>query len=110
MAELPVKSVNTGTLSLVGPTPASSTGILNRPHPRLRFARVGATAWTEQPSLAINASCTVAALWPERIGGLVSYAGYDIIDVSGQRHPVSHLWSASAGISIFSRPSADANA
>jgi pimeloyl-ACP methyl ester carboxylesterase len=36
-----------------------------------------------------NASCVAAALWPERIGGLVSYAGYDIIDVSGQRHPVA---------------------
>ena len=34
-----------------------------------------------------NASCVVAALWPERIGGLVSYAGYDIIDISAQRHP-----------------------
>ncbi|RAJ19972.1 alpha/beta fold hydrolase [Pedobacter cryoconitis] len=33
-----------------------------------------------------NSSCTVAALWPEQIGGLVSYAGYDIVDVSGQRH------------------------
>ncbi|MGY3231886.1 pimeloyl-ACP methyl ester carboxylesterase [Luteibacter sp. HA06] len=33
-----------------------------------------------------NASCVVAALWPERIGGLVSYASYDIIDVNGQRH------------------------
>jgi pimeloyl-ACP methyl ester carboxylesterase len=33
-----------------------------------------------------NASCAVAALWPERIGGLVSYASYDIIDVNGQRH------------------------
>src|ERR1700751_3981892 len=36
-----------------------------------------------------NASCVAAALWPERIGGLVSYAGYDIIDVSKQRHPVA---------------------
>jgi pimeloyl-ACP methyl ester carboxylesterase len=36
-----------------------------------------------------NASCAAAALWPERIAGLVSYAGYDIIDVSAQRHPVS---------------------
>ncbi len=36
-----------------------------------------------------NASCVAAALWPERIGGLISYAGYDIIDVSAQRHPVS---------------------
>lgn len=25
-----------------------------------------------------------AALWPERVGALVSYAGYDIIDVSAQ--------------------------
>jgi len=31
-----------------------------------------------------NASCVVAALWPERIGGLVSYAGYDIIDIAAQ--------------------------
>jgi pimeloyl-ACP methyl ester carboxylesterase len=36
-----------------------------------------------------NASCVAAALWPERIGGLVSYAGYDIIDVSRQIHPVA---------------------
>jgi pimeloyl-ACP methyl ester carboxylesterase len=35
-----------------------------------------------------NASCVAAALWPERIGGLVSYAGYDVIDVAQQRHPV----------------------
>ena len=34
-----------------------------------------------------NASCVAAALWPEHVGGLVSYAGYDIIDVSAQRHP-----------------------
>jgi len=33
-----------------------------------------------------NASCVAAALWPDRIGGLVSYAGYDVIDVSAQRH------------------------
>lgn len=33
-----------------------------------------------------NASCVAAALWPERIGGLVSYAGYDVIDVDQQRH------------------------
>lgn len=36
-----------------------------------------------------NASCVAAALWPARIGGLVSYAGYDVIDVSAQRHAVS---------------------
>ncbi|MET3667474.1 alpha/beta hydrolase [Caulobacter sp. 1776] len=32
-----------------------------------------------------NASCVAAALWPEQVGGLVSYAGYDIIDVDAQR-------------------------
>jgi pimeloyl-ACP methyl ester carboxylesterase len=36
-----------------------------------------------------NASCVAAALWPERVGGLVSYAGYDIIDVGAQRNPLS---------------------
>lgn len=36
-----------------------------------------------------NASCVAAALWPDRIGGLVSYAGYDVIDVSQQWHPVA---------------------
>jgi pimeloyl-ACP methyl ester carboxylesterase len=35
-----------------------------------------------------NASCVAAALWPERFSGLVSYAGYDIIDVAGQRAPI----------------------
>lgn len=33
-----------------------------------------------------NACCTVAALWPEQIGGLVSYAGYDVVDITEQRH------------------------
>ncbi|MEU8820485.1 alpha/beta hydrolase [Actinoplanes sp. NPDC048796] len=32
------------------------------------------------------ASCVVAALWPERVAGLVSLAGYDIIDIERQRH------------------------
>jgi pimeloyl-ACP methyl ester carboxylesterase len=32
------------------------------------------------------ASCVASALWPARIGGLVSMAGYDIIDIEGQRH------------------------
>lgn len=36
-----------------------------------------------------NASCAATALWPERIGGLVSYAGYDVIDVGRQRRPVA---------------------
>ena len=32
------------------------------------------------------ASCVAAALWPDRVGGLVSYAGYDVNDVERQRH------------------------
>ncbi|SHG11533.1 Pimeloyl-ACP methyl ester carboxylesterase [Kaistia soli DSM 19436] len=36
-----------------------------------------------------NASCVAAALWPDRIGGLVSYASYDIIDMSEQRSAVA---------------------
>ncbi|KAG4434681.1 hypothetical protein IFR05_009827 [Cadophora sp. M221] len=34
-------------------------------------------------------SCVVAALWPERVVGLVSYAGYDIADIAGQINPCS---------------------
>lgn len=34
------------------------------------------------------ASCVPAALFPERVAGLVSYAGYDIIDVSAQKTAV----------------------
>lgn len=34
------------------------------------------------------ASCVPAALWPDRVAGLVSYAGYDIIDVAAQRNAV----------------------
>ncbi|GAA4888119.1 alpha/beta fold hydrolase [Actinomycetospora straminea] len=32
-------------------------------------------------------SCVVAALWPERVAGLVSLASYDVIDVAAQRAP-----------------------
>lgn len=35
------------------------------------------------------ASCVVTALWPERVAGLVSYAGYDIIDREAQQEPVN---------------------
>lgn len=31
------------------------------------------------------ASCVSAALWPKKIAGLVSYAGYDIVDIARQR-------------------------
>jgi pimeloyl-ACP methyl ester carboxylesterase len=34
-----------------------------------------------------NASCVAAALWPDRFAGLVSYAGYDVIDIGQQHHP-----------------------
>lgn len=34
------------------------------------------------------ASCVVTALWPERVAGLVSYAGYDIVDREAQKEPV----------------------
>jgi len=33
-----------------------------------------------------NAACVAAALWPEKVAGLVSYAGYDVIDVAQQKH------------------------
>ncbi|WP_343713236.1 alpha/beta hydrolase [Inquilinus sp.] len=32
------------------------------------------------------ASCVASALWPERVTGLVSYAGYDIVDVERLGH------------------------
>ncbi|HTR13733.1 MAG TPA: alpha/beta hydrolase [Roseiarcus sp.] len=32
------------------------------------------------------ASCVASALWPERVTGLVSYAGYDIADVARNAH------------------------
>jgi pimeloyl-ACP methyl ester carboxylesterase len=31
------------------------------------------------------ASCVVSALWPDRVTGLVSLAGYDVIDIAAQR-------------------------
>jgi len=33
-----------------------------------------------------NASCVAALLWPEKVGGLVSYASYDVVDIERQRH------------------------
>ncbi|KAK9776575.1 putative Alpha/Beta hydrolase protein [Seiridium cardinale] len=32
-------------------------------------------------------SCVGAALWPERVAGLVSYAGYDVVDLARQADP-----------------------
>lgn len=34
------------------------------------------------------ASCVVAALWPERVSGLVSLASYDILDLNQAREPL----------------------
>lgn len=36
-----------------------------------------------------RAACIVAALWPERVGGLVSVTGYNIQDIAGSVTPVS---------------------
>ena len=57
-----------------------------------------------------NASCTAAALWPERIGGRVSYASYDMIHLSQGGIPLQHHRSVFSGISISSEPNAVANA
>lgn len=35
------------------------------------------------------AACTATALWPERVVGLVSYAGYDVVDRAAQVEPAS---------------------
>jgi pimeloyl-ACP methyl ester carboxylesterase len=36
-----------------------------------------------------RAACIVAALWPERVGGLVSCAGYNIQDIAGSVRPLA---------------------
>lgn len=36
-----------------------------------------------------RAACIVAALWPERIGGLVSVSGYNIQDIAGSVEPIA---------------------
>ncbi|KAF2099200.1 alpha/beta-hydrolase [Rhizodiscina lignyota] len=33
------------------------------------------------------ASCVAAALWPKRVAGLVSYAGYDVVNRADQKRP-----------------------
>jgi pimeloyl-ACP methyl ester carboxylesterase len=64
-----------------------------------------------------NASCVAAALWPQRFAGLVSYAGYDIIDISGQSQPAppalervcwyQHLFQSERGRQCLSRDRRD---
>ncbi|MFG1925949.1 alpha/beta fold hydrolase [Cryptosporangium sp. NPDC048952] len=58
-------------------------------------------------------SCVAAALWPERVAGLVSLAGYDIIDVQRQRHGFAaeiehavwyqHLFQTERGREVLAR-------
>ncbi|WP_122621776.1 alpha/beta fold hydrolase, partial [Pseudomonas viridiflava] len=36
-----------------------------------------------------RAACIVAALWPERVDGLVSCGGYSIQNIAQEREPVS---------------------
>ncbi|KAH9215871.1 Alpha/Beta hydrolase protein [Leptodontidium sp. 2 PMI_412] len=58
-------------------------------------------------------SCVVSALWPERVEGLVSYAGYDIADIAAQTNPCSpelesvmwyqHLFQSERGRSCLSQ-------
>jgi pimeloyl-ACP methyl ester carboxylesterase len=38
------------------------------------------------------ASCVASALWPERVTGLISYAGYDVIDVERLGHAYAPGW------------------
>ena len=56
------------------------------------------------------ASCVTSALWPERVTGLVSYAGYDIVDLERLGHAFAPVWSMCSGISICFSWSEDAGA
>lgn len=52
-------------------------------------------------------ACVAAALWPDRVAGLVSLAGYDIIDVDRLRHPFADIGAGalvSAPLSDRTRP------
>ena len=77
-----------------GPTRFLSDSVMRNGQQAARGAdimQLAAALGLERPILAGfdwggNASCVAAALWPERVGGLVSYAGYDVIDVGRQRH------------------------
>ena len=47
------------------------------------------------------ASCVASALWPERVAGLVSYAGYDVIDVERLGHFLCPGFGAGVLVSAF---------
>ena len=56
-----------------------------------------------------RAACIVAALWPERVRGLVTCGGYNMHDVAGSAKPaVGRAGASRPGISITSTPSAAA--
>lgn len=64
-----------------------------------------------------NACCVAAALWPEQVGGLISYAGYDVIDVEQQKSPLGvslkrvcwyqHLFQTERGRACLEKSRAD---
>jgi pimeloyl-ACP methyl ester carboxylesterase len=56
------------------------------------------------------ASCVASALWPERVTALVSYAGYDIIDVQRLGHAYAPALEQVFWISICFSWSEDASA
>src|SRR5262249_32075150 len=73
--------------------PMPSCGTASRPPAVATSSSLPAlSVWNARSSVVSiwggNASCVAAALWPERICGLVSYAGYDVIDVCRHRQPV----------------------
>ena len=55
-----------------------------------------------------RAACIVAALWPERVRGLVSANGYNIQDIAGSVKPAAPEQEHGSGTSTTSTPSAAA--
>ena len=54
-----------------------------------------------------RAACVMAALWPERVRGLVSVTGYNIQDIAGASKPARRCRNTDTGISgICTRPGA----
>ena len=57
-----------------------------------------------------RAACVVSALWPERVAGLVSCAGYNIQDIPNSSSPPIRSRRRGTGISIIFTPNAAATA
>ena len=55
-----------------------------------------------------RAACVVAALWPERVRGLVSANGYNIQDIAGSQSRRRRSRSTGSGTNTISTPSAAA--